>query len=102
MNTQEQITEVKRIVRDYFHKNSMYTGIDEMCHDDNEHIINIGTSILCTKWGIGYEGGSFVQAVVANDLIGAFGSADTINIKALKFYCQLIYNTAMPVFKIIK
>jgi hypothetical protein len=98
MNTQEQIAEVKGIVRDYFYENKMYTNIDEMCHDYNEHVINTGTSMLCTKWGIGSPGGSFVQSVIDNNLIRAFGSADHINIKALKFYCQLIYNVSMPVF----
>ncbi len=56
------------------------------------HIVNIGTSILCTKWGIGYPGGSFVQAVVDNDLMGAFSRADSINKDAIGFYCKLLYN----------
>ena len=57
-----------------------------------DHIINTGTSIMCTKWNIGYEGGSFVQAVVNNDLSKAVGSADGVNIKALKLYCLMMYN----------
>jgi hypothetical protein len=56
------------------------------------HIVNIGTSILCTKWGIGYPGGGFVQAVVDNDLMGAFSRADSINKDAMGFYCKLLYN----------
>jgi hypothetical protein len=96
MNTQEQIANVSEIVRDYFNDNSMYAGIHTMSHDNQEHIINIGTSILCTKWGIGYEGGGFVKAVVNNNLSAAIGSADSINIQALKFYCQLMYNTGKP------
>lgn len=59
-----------------------------------EHIINIGTSVLCTKWGVGYPGGSFVQAVVDNDLREAFGRADAINSDCIKFYVMLIYNTS--------
>jgi hypothetical protein len=60
--------------------------------ESRSHIVNIGTSILCTKWGIGYPGGSFVQAVVGNDLMGAFSRADSINKDAMGFYCKLLYN----------
>lgn len=60
---------------------------------ERDHIINIGTSILCTKWKIGYPGGSFVQAIVDNDLQGAFGRADSINQDCIKFYVMLAYNT---------
>jgi hypothetical protein len=98
MNTQEQIANVSEIVRDYFNDNSMYAGIHTMSHDNQEHIINIGTSILCTKWGIGYEGGGFAQAVVANDLVQSFGRADGTSTKALKFFCQLMYNVGQPSF----
>ena len=96
MNIQEQVAEVRDIVRHYFEENSMYTGIDDMSRNNKEHVIDIGASILCTKWGIGYEGGSFVQAVVANDLNAAIGRADGISLRALKFFCQLMYNTACP------
>jgi len=57
------------------------------------HIINIGTSILNTKWGVGFPGGSFVQAVVDNDLREAFGRADTVNQDCIKFYIMIIHNT---------
>lgn len=60
--------------------------------DEREHVVNIGTSILCTKWGIGYPGGSFVQAVVNNDLMETFGRADRINLNAIRFYVSLVYN----------
>lgn len=61
---------------------------------ERDHIINIGTSILCTKWGIGYPGGSFVQAVVNNDLMEAFSRADGINQDCIKFYLMLMYNSS--------
>ena len=60
--------------------------------DEREHVVSIGTSILCTKWGIGYPGGSFVQAVVNNDLMETFGRADRINLNAIRFYVSLVYN----------
>jgi hypothetical protein len=49
-------------------------------------------SILCTKYGVGYPGGGFVQAVVNNDLMGAFGRADHINKKYIGLYVKLLYN----------
>jgi hypothetical protein len=60
--------------------------------NETEHVVRIGTSILCTKWGIGYPGGSFVQAVVNNDLMEAFGRADSVNVNAIRFYVSLLYN----------
>lgn len=60
--------------------------------NEMEHIVNTGASILCTKWEVGYLGGSFVQAVVDNNLMEAFGRADHINLNAIRFYVYLIYN----------
>jgi hypothetical protein len=57
-----------------------------------EHIINCGASVLCTKWEVGYPGGSFVQAVVKNNLSEAFGRADSINQACIKFYVMLLHN----------
>jgi hypothetical protein len=59
-----------------------------------EHVVNCGTSVLLTRWGIGPNGGSFVQAVVDNNLSEAFGRADSINCDALKFYVMLMYNSS--------
>lgn len=59
---------------------------------DREHIVLIGTSILSTKWEIGYPGGSFVQAIVDNNLMETFSRADSINVNCIQFYVYLIYN----------
>jgi hypothetical protein len=61
-------------------------------HAERAHVIECGLSILCTKWGLGYPGGSFVQAMVDNDLTQAFGRADHINVNAIRFYVSLLYN----------
>ena len=97
METFEKIQVVKEVVKNYIQNNWEYAGLtveDSM----NNHIVEIGTSIMCTKWEIGYEGGGFVQAVVNNDLQGAIGRADSTNIRALKLYCQMMYNLGMPNF----
>ena len=61
----------------------------------DDHIINIGISILETKYpeiGPGYAGGGFVQAVVNNDLMEAMGRADHVCANNIKFFCTLLYN----------
>lgn len=93
----KQIEIVKKLVEDSFDENAMYTGINDMNEENKAHIINIGTSILCTKWEIGFEGGGFVLAVVDNDLMKAVGSADGTSLKGLKFFASLLYNTSRPI-----
>lgn len=98
MDTFKKIEVVKELVTNYLGLNEWQAGLKELPDADLDHIIQIGTSILCTKWQIGYSGGGFVQAVVENDLQRAFANADNVNVKALKFYCQLMYNVGMPYF----
>ena len=49
-----------------------------------EHIIDIIVSVIRTRDGIGYPGGSFVQCVVDNDLYGAIVRADSDCLKNIK------------------
>jgi len=88
---------IKTQVQAYFDKyaNNYIPNFVNLSNEDKQHIVNIGTSIICTRHEIGYPGGSFVQSVVNNDLQGAFANADSINVNALKFYCIMMYN--MPV-----
>lgn len=88
---------IKNQVQAYFDKNAInyIPLLFQMSAEDKQHIVNIGTSIICTRHEIGYPGGSFVQSVVNNDLQGAFANADSTNVNALKFYCMMMYN--MPV-----
>ncbi len=51
-----------------------------------EEIAGVITSIICTRDGISYPGGSFVQAICDNDLDAAVSRADLDNIKLLKLY----------------
>lgn len=96
MTLEEQQDVVAKLVADYFDK----YGNDYLPYDvafqEKEHIIYIGTTILCTKWEIGYQGGDFALAVVNNDLAGAFSRADHINVHCIRFYLMLMYNVGMP------
>jgi len=96
MNVVDQIKIVRNTVLDYFNEQCEYTGISNLSESEKSHIIEIGTSILCTKWGIGYEGGGFVQAFVSNDLMGAIGRADGASYKGFKFFASLMYNVGAP------
>jgi len=88
---------IKTQVQAYFDKNAhLYiTDFLTMSEDNKAHIVNIGTSIICTRHNIGYAGGSFVQSVVANDLRGTYANADGTNLKAIRFYLMMMHN--MPV-----
>lgn len=96
MDIQKQIETVKSIVAAYYINNAAYCKVNGLSADEQSHIIEIGTSILCTRWCVGYEGGSFVQSFVNNDLLGAIGRADETSYKGLKFFASLMYNVAMP------
>ena len=95
-NMENKIKHVRNLVEASFRKQSDHNGLSELTDSEKEHIINIGTSILCTKWGVGYEGGGFVRAFVDNDLMNAIGRADATTYKGFKFFAALVYNTAYP------
>ena len=96
METFKQIEIVRSTVEDYLNRNGEWSIPAATLASNRDHIINIGTSIMCTKWNIGYPGGGFVQAVVDNNLMSAVSNADSTNIHALKFYCSMVYNLGMP------
>ena len=59
-----------------------------LTEEEMNHVINIGTSILQTRDG-GIQGGSFVQAIVKNDLSGSYNRADSTNRRVIPFYIYL-------------
>lgn len=90
---EQHIDRIKAKVAEFYDQHAEYNGLTFLSSDARQHVINCGASILCTRWQVGYPGGSFAQAVANNDLMGAFASADLINQGAIKFYCSLMYNT---------
>lgn len=56
--------------------------------EDAEHVIRVGASVLMTRDGV-LSGGSFVQAVVDNNLEAAVNSADSVMKKCLVFMTYL-------------
>ena len=96
MNIQDQISLVEIKVKQFYEANTTWCKLENLSESEKSHIIRIGTSILCTKWKVGYEGGGFVQAFVSNNLMEALGSADDTTIKGLRFFCGLVYNIGKP------
>lgn len=98
MTSSEKMDIIQKAVDNYIESYITYANGSELTNliQHKDHVVMIGTSIMATKWGIGWDGGSFVQAVVDNDLMGAVSRADYINSQLLKFYCSLMYNMAMP------
>jgi hypothetical protein len=96
MTQGEQQDEIAKVVTEYFDKYAQDYIPFNIATEEREHIIYIGSTILCTKWEIGYPGGDFAQAIVNNDLAGAFGRADHINVHCIRFYIMLMYNVGMP------
>ena len=93
----EQIENIRKQVQEYFDKNARHyiPTLELLDEDDKSHIVNTGTSIICTRHEVGYPGGSFVQAIVNNDLRATFSNADTVNTLAVKFYLMMMYNMAV-------
>jgi hypothetical protein len=61
----------------------------DLSDEDYIHVIDIAVSVLFTRDGI-LQGGSFVDAIVKNDLEAAFSRADSVCTRAIKFfvYCK--------------
>lgn len=58
---------------------------------DEQHAIDVAASVLMTRDGV-LQGGSFVQAIVDNNLREAINRADDTCIKYLKFFTIINHN----------
>ena len=57
MTPSQQMETLRSLVEDYCSREMYLTHGFTPSDDEYQHILNIGESILCTKWGVGYEGG---------------------------------------------
>jgi hypothetical protein len=83
--TREQIHQAAKV---YLRANAPATLL--LHHE--EDIVNMATSIYCTKHNISYSGGSFAQAVANNDLYAAVAKADDLNVGILPLYVKFLHN----------
>ena len=81
---QEYKDKVKQEFEDWYRRAPMETLTDE----EISHVTSVGVSVLQTRDG-GVPGGSFVQAIVKNDLSGSYNRADSTNRKVIPFYIYL-------------
>ena len=75
---------VQKEFEDWYRRAPMETLTDE----EISHVTSVGVSVLQTRDG-GVPGGSFVQAIVKNDLSGSYNRADSTNRKVIPFYIAL-------------
>ena len=59
-----------------------------LTEEEMNHVTSVGVSVLQTRDG-GISGGSFVQAIVKNDLSGSYNRADSTNLRVVPFYIIL-------------
>ena len=89
----EQEGRIRIAVSEYMIRNSHLIPIHHLMNPESvEHITNIGTSIMMNKWGINTQPGSFVTAVLNNNLEESVNRADNVNMHLLPFYVTLKYN----------
>ena len=75
---------VQKEFEDWYRRAPMETLTDK----EISHVTSVGVSVLQTRDG-GVPGGSFVQAIVKNDLSGSYNRADSTNRKVIPFYIIL-------------
>jgi hypothetical protein len=96
---QAQFLVVKE-VSDYLEKYGESAGVPLhilMSNESREHVISIGTSIMMNRLGFNTYPGSFVQAVLDNNLHSAFNRADSINQQSLRFYIMMMYSLGINI-----
>ena len=64
-------------IREQCYERATKFAIEYGYTDASEHIFDVMVSIMCTRDKTSHAGGSFVQAVVNNDLYSALSKADT-------------------------
>jgi len=81
---QEYKDRVQQEFNDWYRRQTKVTLTEE----EMNHVTSVGVSVLQTRDG-GIPGGSFVQAIVNNDLSGSYNRADSTNSRVIPFYITL-------------
>ena len=84
MTNLEKVDSYKIKVKEALAKNPQMV-IGELTEEDAAHVRDIAFSVIMAREGI-FTPGGFVSAIRANDLEDAIGRADTICMRALKFF----------------
>lgn len=84
----KRVQELLMFDRENIHDVGLYSATNSK--ENFEHVVDIGTSVLCAKWEIGYKPGGFVQSLIDNDLRRTYQKADKTNENCIGFYLRLI------------
>jgi hypothetical protein len=91
----QKMEKIRTNVEVYLIKNAESCNVPftSLINDESkDHIVNIGTSIMANRLGIETYPGSFVKAILENDLYEAINRADSVNRGAIPFYVTMIHN----------
>ena len=91
---------IKESVSDYLDRYGLSIGVPVsilLDSESKEHVISIGTSIMLNKLGTDTRPGSFVRAVLDNNLSESFNRADSINRQCLGFYTTMMYSMRIDI-----
>ncbi len=95
----QKMEKIRTNVEVYLIKNAEFCNvpITSLINDESkEHIVNIGTSIMANRLGIESYPGSFIKAILDNDLYEAINRADSVNRGAITFYVTMMHNLGIP------
>ena len=95
----QKMEKIRANVEVYLIKNAEFCNIPitSLINDESkEHIVNIGTAIMANRLGIETYPGSFVKAILENDLYEAINRADSVNRGAITFYVTMMHNLGIP------
>ena len=76
----------RKVTKDYMTKNRAFSGLAVMSDDDFDHACELAASVAIKRDFPDFSSGSFVEAVVNNDLENAIARADNTAAKALKAF----------------
>ncbi len=97
MNVLEAMDSVKKHVENYIDNNMEYVPMNVKSNPSSfNHMKDICVSIMNTKWGVGYPGGSFVQSLVENNLRETISRGDIVCRECIPFFVTMLYNISMP------
>jgi tRNA A-37 threonylcarbamoyl transferase component Bud32 len=91
----QKIEKIRTKVESYLMKNAEFCGVPVtslFVDESKNHIINIGTDIMANRLGIETYPGSFIKAILENNLYEAINRSDSINRGAITFYVTMMHN----------
>lgn len=92
MNKTEKLIDAGRVVATKYVEANANRLVPLYFPNELPHVIDILTSALQTKYGYGYEGGSFVRHLVDNKLYESLAAADHIIQKYIVLLAAGVYH----------